>query len=261
MSKLLIRNKASGAIGDYEIVTPVSNVLTEVTIASAAEVSAGTSGAVLASPHSIAGSSPTVVAQTISAGVLTQSQTVTTAAIGTVRGVHGQVTTSHAAIASGNATGTRGLVTLSGANSAGGAYFYGAQGKLVITGTMNHADSRLCAAIAQLDATGGTLTAGQLSGLWIDIGGVTGAGGGQFNAIRITSNATAVPASLIYAQSDASFVFDIVTPTGATLDYFATAGTGASSAGVTTGGVAAKVLLVRVDGTTYYLPLFSSNAS
>lgn len=40
----------------------------------------------------------------------------------------------------------------------------------------------------------------------------------------------------------------------------ANAGTGANSAGVSTGGVAAKVISVEVAGVTYYMPLFSSNA-
>lgn len=38
------------------------------------------------------------------------------------------------------------------------------------------------------------------------------------------------------------------------------AGTGASSAAVSTGGVASKVFTVTVAGVTYYIPLFSSNA-
>lgn len=38
------------------------------------------------------------------------------------------------------------------------------------------------------------------------------------------------------------------------------AGTGTNSAAVSTGGVASKVIAVDVAGTTYYLPLFSSNA-
>lgn len=45
-------------------------------------------------------------------------------------------------------------------------------------------------------------------------------------------------------------------PTGAAT----AAGTGANSAGVSTGGVAAKVLPVAINGTTYYIGLFSSNA-
>lgn len=38
------------------------------------------------------------------------------------------------------------------------------------------------------------------------------------------------------------------------------AGTGANSAGVSTGGVASHVFTAEVNGTTYYIPLFSSNA-
>ena len=40
----------------------------------------------------------------------------------------------------------------------------------------------------------------------------------------------------------------------------AAAGTGANSAAVATGGVAAYVFTVEYNGTTYYCPLFSSNA-
>lgn len=50
--------------------------------------------------------------------------------------------------------------------------------------------------------------------------------------------------------------FSLTFPTGAAV----AAGTGANSAGVATGGVAAKVLQCSVNGTTYYIGLFSSNS-
>lgn len=50
------------------------------------------------------------------------------------------------------------------------------------------------------------------------------------------------------------------TPTCTISGVITAAGTGASSAGVSTGGVANKVIAVDVAGTVYYLPLFSSNA-
>jgi hypothetical protein len=40
----------------------------------------------------------------------------------------------------------------------------------------------------------------------------------------------------------------------------ASAGTGAASAGAAAGGTASKVLKVKVDGTDYWMPLFSSNS-
>ncbi len=184
---------------------------------------------------------------------------ISTAALGTVRLIHGAITASHAAIASGTIAGVRGLVTLSGVISAGGAYLYGAQGKLIVTGTMNHADSRLCALIAQVDTTGATLTAGQLSGLWVDLAGIAGAGGGQYNAIRVTAAAGIKPNALMYFQGDASFMLDMMAPSGGAQSFVVAAGTGAGSAGAAT-GVAAQVIKVQLaSGTTYYIPLFAAN--
>lgn len=54
---------------------------------------------------------------------------------------------------------------------------------------------------------------------------------------------------------------NILTVTNASATEFLTAGTGTNSAAKTGGGEAAKVLKVKVNGTVYYLPLFSSNAS
>lgn len=185
--------------------------------------------------------------------------TISTTALGTVRLIHGAITASASAIASGTIAGVRGVVTLSGTITAGGAFLYGAQGKLYVTGTMNHADSRLCAGISQLDATSGTLTAGQLSGHWIDVVGVTGAGGAQFNLLRMTADAAAKPNALIFANSDASFLLDLSAPSGGADSYVVAAGTGAGSAGAAT-GVASKTLVVKLDGVTCYIPVFSANA-
>ncbi len=216
------------------------------TFASAAEAKAGTVTDKVIAPDVLA------------AAMADYPLAIASAALGTVRRIHGQLTASHAHIASGTLAGVRGLVTLSGAIDAGGAFLYGAQGKLVVTGTMNHEDSRLCAGISQLDATGGTLTAGQLSGHWIDVVGITGAGGGQFNLLRLTANAAAVPNALIYAQADASYAFEFIKPSGGNQTYVAAAGTNAASAG-NAAGVAAKVLKISIDGTPYYVPLFAGN--
>jgi len=186
--------------------------------------------------------------------------TIATAALGTVRLIHGEITCSYSGISGGTVAGTRGSIKLTGTITAGGAYLYGAQGKLTITGTQNHADSRLCAVMAQIDATGGTLSAGMLSGVWIDMLGITGIPFAEFNAIRISSNYACKFTSLLYAQADASFVFDWVIPTNGANAFVATAGTGATSAG-NAAGVATKVFLVRSSGTTYYVPMFAVNAN
>jgi hypothetical protein len=180
----------------------------------------------------------------LAGAAITEALAIATAALGTVRAVVGDITASHGAIASGTVAGVRGVCTLSGIVSAGGAYFYGAQGKLIVPGTMNHADARLCAGISQLDGTGGTFTAGQLSGHWIDIVGIVGAAGGQFNGLRITAAAGAKPNALMFAQSDASFLFDLGHPTGDTTSYVA--------AGGATPGANIKKVKLCIDGVTKY---------
>lgn len=161
------------------------------------------------------------------------AKTVSTTALGTVRVAQGSGIASGTSIASGNLVGARGDVTLSGTITAGGAYLYGSQGKLIVTGTMNHADSRLCASLAQLDISAGTYTAGQLSALWVDAGStasvsaVSTKGGGQFNLLRITNTTAASSNAVIYAYADADYFMDLGAPSG-DADWF-DAGTGASA--------------------------------
>ena len=227
-------------------------------VASDAEAVAGTSDAVALSPEGMMDALAALAFPIGSTSTVTATDTIDTAALSTVRAVHGAIIASHAAISSGTVAGTRGIVTLSGTNSAGGAYLYGAQGKIVITGTLNHADSRVAPLVAQLDATGGTLTSAEMSGVWIDVLGITGIPFAEFNAIRVSANKDAKFTSLLYAQANASFVFDWVIPTGGLNAFVAAAGTGATSAG-NAAGVATKVFLIRSSGTTYYVPMFLAN--
>jgi hypothetical protein len=227
------------------------------TFASSAEVKAGAVTSKVIAPDTL------LAALTAYPNPIITLQTIATAALGTVRQVHGQITASHAHISGGTLAAVRGLVTLSGVNDIGGAYYYGAQGKLVITGTLGHADSRATALIAQLDATGGTLSAGELSGLWIDGLGVTGQPFEEFNAIRITSNKDLKYQAFLYAQSDAAYFASFVKPTGGATAFIAAAGTTTGSPGATGGSAAQAVLKVLINNGTfnavYYLPLYVQN--
>lgn len=191
-----------------------------------------------------------IVGDTTATGVVTQSKTTSTASAGTVRGVHGQVTASHAAITAGSIAGVRGLATLSGVVSGGGLYAYGAQGKLVVTGTMNHADARLCAVLAQLDISAGVYTAGQISALWVDAGAtsVAGALGGQFAMVRITNTTVSVPDSVISVDSEGSFLFDLNGP-GGNADWY--------TGGATGGATRSYKLKVKVGGVTGYMSVYT----
>jgi hypothetical protein len=122
----------------------------------------------------------------------------------------------------------RGVAELSAASTiAGASYLAGVQGKAVIKGTMNHADSRLCAMLAQLDISAGTYTAGQLSALWVDAGATASAsaiatkGGGQFNLLRISNTTAANANAVMYIYAEADFLFELGGP-GGNADWFAT---------------------------------------
>lgn len=168
-------------------------------------------------------------------------------------------TASATGITSGNIRAGRFATTVSGTIT-GGAYAMGVQGKLTVSGTMNHADSRLAAGFFQLDTTGGTFTTGQLSALWVDHGaGSTGAKGGQFNMVRISDTVAGSKGNaIIYAHANATNVLDLSAP-GGTMDWFAASGTSANSAGKSDGCAAQKVLIISVGGVPYYIPAFDQN--
>ena len=130
-------------------------------------------------------------------------------------------------------------------------------------------------------AAGGTVN-GVHSSLKIATGGsVSGAG----NALRATleTDASVTPGgTLAVIRADTNFGNSSVLPataaflaldnlgtpkldllamiTNPSTTMFANAGTGANSAALAGGGVAAKALKITVDGTPYWLPLFSSNS-
>lgn len=211
-----------------------------------------TAGTVAASKAVVAGADKSITA----------SAAPTSATPGTLRTIIGEIVPTPATtITSGTLVGVRGHCSFpTGKTVTGGAYLMGAQGKLTFAGTMNHADSRLAAVFAQLDTTGATLTTGQLSALWVDHGaGVTGAGGGQFNMVRITNTVSgSKPNAIIYAHSNATNVLDLSAP-GGTMDWLAAAGTSAGSAGKSDGCAAQKVLIISIGGTAYYIPAFDQN--
>lgn len=136
----------------------------------------------------------------------------------------------------------------------GGAYIYGGQHKLTLTtSTINHADSRLCASLVQLDLSGAsTYTAGQLSALWIDAGATSSMtnNGGQFNLVRISNTTVAVPNSVIFVYAEASYLFDLAGGPGGNADWFA-----AGSSGGATRKYAIKVKCP--DGTAGYMSIYT----
>lgn len=130
-------------------------------------------------------------------------------------------------------------------------------------------------------AVGGTVNGAHLSLLIATGGTVSGAGnavratletdasvhpGGTLAVLRLDTNfgaSSVLPASAAFLAID-----NLGTPkldllamiTNPSTTMIAAAGTGANSAALAGGGVAAKAIKLTVDGVPYWLPLFSSNS-
>ena len=149
-------------------------------------------------------------------------------------------------------TALRAHTQLSSNSVDGGAYIYGGQHKFTLGGgTINHADSRVCASLVQMDISSGTYTTGQLSALWIDCGGSgnPGAGDGQGNILRISNTTTWTPNAIMLAYAEASFLMDLGGPGGNADFIVGDGGTYSTADGY---------LLIKVHGSTMRIPYFSA---
>jgi len=178
-------------------------------------------------------------------------------ALGTSYGLFGTVDLTGDAISGGNARGVRGNAYLTGQITAGGAYVFGSQGKLIVgsAGVMNHADARLAGGYSQLDISQGTFTAGQLSGHWVDMGATASAsaiatkGGGQCNVLRLQNTTAMVPNAIIYGYSKADFVLELGAP-GGTADWF--------NASDTLNTPSCTLKMKGPNGSTFYVQGYST---
>jgi hypothetical protein len=178
-------------------------------------------------------------------GNQTISQSSSATALGNTIPLESDLSLTGTGIVSGNGYAERAITTLSGTVT-GGAFAAGLRTGMRLSGTMNHADSRLAGAFVKLDDTGATETAGQLSVLWVDHGaGITGAHGGQFNMIRITDTVAGSKGNaVVYAYADASFLLDLGAPSNS-ISYITTGGG-------TIGANPVKIA-INVNGSTKYL--------
>lgn len=130
-------------------------------------------------------------------------------------------------------------------------------------GTINGAHISLSATGAAAAVSG----AANVIRATLDYAASVGAIGGTVNVLRLDTNLASGPTigagTSFIAMDNLStqkldYMLNITNPSAA---MFATAGSGASSCGLAGGMVAAKVLLIRVDGVDFWLPLCSSNGS
>jgi len=173
--------------------------------------------------------------------------TVSTAALGTVRGILGQATVNYqGTITSGNAVGARGAIVIaSGATAGSGAFLYGTQGKVTVSsgGAINGAD--VSGLVGQLDLSNGGNTSGQVSAVWADLGATASGSMTQTYLIRATNTTNATIQDAIHIYAKATNAFSLENNGSAMID--------ATSHGST----AAGRIAISVNGAQRYLHVFS----
>jgi hypothetical protein len=177
---------------------------------------------------------------------------------GTVRSIIGQMTSTATTQTSGNLVGVRGVVNYVGAS---GGFLYGAQGKLIPTGTIS-GSSWNAGLFGQLDISAATVNAGQMAPIWGDYGATSGTLTNQTGlyGIAMTNTTAAVLQGQLYLYGGAQNLLLLNTNAGLSgVTYFKNAGTGSGSWGNATPPTPSKVLKINVDGTDYYLPLVAQN--
>jgi hypothetical protein len=156
-------------------------------------------------------------------------------------------------IASGNGSvaGARGEVIGASGTTLSDGFYYGVQGKFTLGGaTINESSAaRFVGVIAQLDLSSGTMTNGQVSALWADMGAsAAGAFAAETNIVRATNTTNSTVNAVLYGYGKATYVMDLS----------ANGGTNMSTTG-TAGATATKGWLkCLVGGAIRYIPLTDS---
>jgi hypothetical protein len=175
-------------------------------------------------------------------GPLVITTAVTSATPGTVRSVTGKITETATTVTSGNLVGTRGEVDMVGAS---GGFFYGAQGKVIPTGTLSGSSWTACV-FGQFDISGATINAGQTAPLWGDYGATSGtitSGTGMYG-VAMTNTTAATLEAMDYRYGKAT---NWALLNGSSSTYISSGGGGTLSGTI-------QKIAISIDGTTYYIP-------
>lgn len=175
---------------------------------------------------------------------------------GTIRSITGKMTESATTMTSGNLVGVRGEVDAVGAS---GGFLYGAQGKVIPTGTLS-GSSWTAGVFGQLDISAATINAGQTAVLWGDYGATSGtiSDASGMRGVSMTNTTAAVLNAQDYRYGNATYLLELA-GAGGTLNYYLDAGTSAGSAGDAAHCAAQKVIRIEVNGVAVYIPAFTQN--
>lgn len=188
-------------------------------------------------------------------GDVNASKTITDAAPATDRLIRSEVTitpaTAAAIAAGGSLAGVRGAVTVSAGKSLTEGFIYGVQGKSVLNGTLAEGSAaRVTGVLGQTDLAAGTVTAGQVSGVWADLqGSPTLTVPDQVFSLRVTNSMDKNCYALAMFYGKATFWAQISEPSPSMCSATGTPGAVTGTTGW---------IKVQVAGQTRYIPLASS---
>lgn len=199
--------------------------------------------------------SNTIILNSVTTGQ-TISASTSSATPGTIRSVTGKITQTATTMTSGNIVGTRGEVDAVGAS---GGFMYGTQGKVIATGTFS-GSVWVAGLFGQFDISNATINAAQFASIWGDWGatGATATSLTGCRGIAFTNTTSNVLNAQDYRYGNATYLQELA-GAGGTLNYYASAGTSAGSAGDSTHCAAQKVLKILINGVAAYIPVFTQN--
>jgi hypothetical protein len=262
-SDIIVTNYASNAKAFYNPSIDSAGVITLSAISNPGEVSligtavngnvvmfSGTTGDITDAGFAAANVMLNNAAQTVTVAN-------TSATPGTVRSLVGKMNSTVATQTSGNLVGVRGEVNCV---SASGGFLYGAQGKIIATGTLS-GSSWSAGVFGQLDISAATVNAGQMAPLWGDYGSTSGTMTNTtgLRGVVMTNTTAAVLNAQDYRYGNATYLLELA-GAGGTLNYYANAGTSAGSAGDAAHCAAQKVIAVQINGVAAYIPVFTQNS-
>ena len=171
----------------------------------------------------------------------TNSVTTSSATPGTIRSLKGLMIGTNATMTTGNLVGVRGEVDVV---SASGGFLYGAQGKVIPTGTLS-GSSWTAGVFGQLDISAATINAGQTAPVWADYGAtshtltsVTG-----MRMFAGTNTTAAVLNSMDYRYGKATSLLELAGVAGT---YITSGGSGTLSGTI-------QKIAITIEGVVYYI--------
>jgi hypothetical protein len=156
----------------------------------------------------------------------------------------------------GSVAAVRGNTTLAtGATITGASYLYGTQGKLTVQGALNSTAYVSAGIVGQLDLSTASASSAPIAAGWFDCGATASAAiissPAAIDGIVIYNTTAAIINSVIRAAANANFLFDATDLAGGGQHFV-------QLSAVNTGDLANVKIAVKVDGVTYYLPLYTA---